>query len=84
MSAFPISPGPGIAKEALFDLASYDYPLDEGRIAQTPAEPRDSARLLVWNARPGTAEHRCSATSRSFCGRMTCWSSTTPASFRPG
>jgi len=27
-------------------LADYDYPLPEGAVAQSPAEPRDSARLL--------------------------------------
>ena len=32
--------------EDLFDLNAYDYPLPEERIAQTPAEPRDSSRLL--------------------------------------
>ncbi|MBQ9565886.1 MAG: tRNA preQ1(34) S-adenosylmethionine ribosyltransferase-isomerase QueA [Synergistaceae bacterium] len=57
-SPFHLGPGPEISRTSLFDLASYDYPLEEGRIAQTPAEPRDSARLLVWNVAEGTAEHR--------------------------
>jgi S-adenosylmethionine:tRNA ribosyltransferase-isomerase len=35
-------------------LADYDYPLPEERIAQTPAEPRDSARLLRLSRRDGT------------------------------
>ncbi|MCD6532020.1 tRNA preQ1(34) S-adenosylmethionine ribosyltransferase-isomerase QueA [bacterium] len=34
-----------------YDLATYDYPLPEDRIAQFPAEPRDSSKLLV--VRPG-------------------------------
>ena len=47
-----------IPHEALFDLASYDYPLAEDRIAQAPAEPRDSSRLLIWNVASGEARHR--------------------------
>ena len=31
----------------MFALADYDYPLPPNRIAQEPARPRDSARLLV-------------------------------------
>jgi S-adenosylmethionine:tRNA ribosyltransferase-isomerase len=31
----------------VFSLADYDYPLPPDRIAQEPARPRDSARLLV-------------------------------------
>ena len=34
-----------------YDLATYDYPLPEDRIAQFPAEPRDSSKLLI--VRPG-------------------------------
>jgi len=44
--------------EELFDLNAYDYPLPEERIAQTPAEPRDSSRLLSWSVGSGTVEHR--------------------------
>ena len=33
----------------LYDLASYNYDLPAENIAQFPAEPRDSSRLLVWN-----------------------------------
>jgi S-adenosylmethionine:tRNA ribosyltransferase-isomerase len=40
-------------KTALFD---YDLPPD--RIAQQPAEPRDSSRLLVLDRRSGAIEHR--------------------------
>lgn len=38
-------------------LAAYDYPLPEAQIAQTPAVPRDSARLLVVKDRSQPA-HR--------------------------
>lgn len=49
---------PAIPQDALFRLESYDYPLPPDRIAQTPADPRDSARLLVWNVRGREACHR--------------------------
>lgn len=39
------------------DTADLDYPLPSGAIAQTPAEPRDSARLLVSRA-GAPVEHR--------------------------
>lgn len=38
-------------------LSSYDYVLPPERIAQTPATPRDSSRLLVVTS-PATQEHR--------------------------
>jgi len=37
---------------------SYDYDLPEGHIAQVPAEPRDSSRLLVLKRRENCIEHR--------------------------
>lgn len=36
----------------------FDYHLPESSIAQTPAEPRDSSRLLVLHRDTGTIEHR--------------------------
>ncbi|MBR1672380.1 MAG: S-adenosylmethionine:tRNA ribosyltransferase-isomerase, partial [Fretibacterium sp.] len=50
--------GRALTRDALFDLNSYDYPLPESRIAQTPAEPRDSSRLLVWSVGSGGVRHR--------------------------
>lgn len=47
-----------IPREALYDLASYDYALPPENIAQTPAIPRDSSRLLVWNVKNDTTEAR--------------------------
>jgi S-adenosylmethionine:tRNA ribosyltransferase-isomerase len=38
--------------------AAYDYRLPPELIAQTPAEPRHSARLLVLDRRSGRIEHR--------------------------
>ena len=42
----------------LFFLSSYDYELPENLIAQNPACPRDSSRLLVLDASRKTVEHR--------------------------
>lgn len=36
----------------------FDYPLPDELIAQEPAEPRDSCRLLVLNREDGGVEHR--------------------------
>ena len=36
----------------------FDYNLPEERIAQTPAEPRDSCRLLVLHREDGRIEHK--------------------------
>lgn len=38
--------------------ALFDYPLPSNAIAQTPAEPRDSSRLLVLHRASGKLEHR--------------------------
>jgi S-adenosylmethionine:tRNA ribosyltransferase-isomerase len=38
--------------------SDFDYPLPESSIAQTPAEPRDSSRLLVLHRDTGKLEHR--------------------------
>src|SRR5262245_39416002 len=38
--------------------SDFDYHLPESSIAQTPAEPRDSSRLLVLNRDTGEIEHR--------------------------
>ena len=38
--------------------SDFDYPLPDELIAQAPAEPRDSCRLLVLHRRDGSIEHR--------------------------
>lgn len=38
-------------------LSDFDYDLPESFIAQSPAEPRDSARLLALNRKDGTMSH---------------------------
>lgn len=38
--------------------SDFYYDLPEELIAQTPAEPRDSSRLLVYNRTTGEMEHR--------------------------
>lgn len=40
-----------------FNLSDFDYVLPPEMIAQTPAEPRDSARLLVLSRATGAMEH---------------------------
>ena len=39
-------------------MSAYDYDLPASAIAQTPVEPRDSARLLVATDERGTVDHR--------------------------
>lgn len=39
-------------------LSDFDYDLPPSFIAQTPAEPRDSARLLLLDRQTGAIEHR--------------------------
>jgi len=41
----------------LYDLSKYDYHLPEELIAQSPAEPRDSSRLLVLHRNSGEINH---------------------------
>ena len=41
-----------------FDLSAYDYDLPREMIAQRPAEPRDSSRLMVLHRDTGRIEHR--------------------------
>lgn len=39
-------------------LSDFDYDLPDSYIAQAPAEPRDSSRLMIVNRRTGAIEHR--------------------------
>ena len=40
-----------------YKKSDFYYNLPEELIAQTPAEPRDSSRLLVYDRATGTTEH---------------------------
>jgi S-adenosylmethionine:tRNA ribosyltransferase-isomerase len=40
------------------NVADFDYDLPESFIAQTPAEPRDSSRLMLLDKHTGAVEHR--------------------------
>lgn len=42
----------------LLNKNTYDYYLPENQIAQSPVEPRDSSRLLVYNREKDTIEHK--------------------------
>ena len=42
----------------IFDLNTYDYYLPEELIAQTPIEPRDHSRLLVYHKDSRQIEHK--------------------------
>ena len=44
----------------------FDYHLPESSIAQTPAEPRDSSRLLIFHRITGDVEHRLFRDVRLF------------------
>ena len=63
------TPGRAVALHSLIDdggksfpqivkTSDFDYNLPESSIAQTPAEPRDSSRLLVLHRDAGKIEHR--------------------------
>ena len=45
-----------ISHEDLYSLSSYNYALPEENIAQFPANPRDSSRLLVWDVRADSVD----------------------------
>lgn len=43
-----------LGKSMCFDLSSYHFDLPDNRIAQIPADPRDSARLMIVDRKTGT------------------------------
>jgi S-adenosylmethionine:tRNA ribosyltransferase-isomerase len=47
-----------LKRSNVMKTSDFDYNLPESSIAQTPAEPRDSSRLLVLHREPGELEHR--------------------------
>ncbi len=54
--AFKLNPNFGYTVS--MKTSDFDYHLPESSIAQTPIEPRDSARLLVLSRATGNIEHR--------------------------
>ncbi len=44
--------------ENILDINSYDFPLDESLIAQTPSSIRDHCRLLTLNRKSGEIKHQ--------------------------
>src|SRR5262245_47686990 len=50
--------GAGKTYTRTVDVSDFDYDLPPELIAQIPAEPRDSARLLVVHRDSGAFEHR--------------------------
>ena len=50
--------GASVRRFCYMQTSEFDYPLPESFIAQTPAEPRDSSRLLVLHRDTGELEHR--------------------------
>ena len=55
-----------MSKPELHQLGAYDFDLPETLIAQKPAQPRDSARLLVLHRNSGKIEHRTFADLPSY------------------
>ena len=45
-----------ISHQDLYSLSSYNYVLPAENIAQFPASPRDSSRLLVWNVKADSVD----------------------------
>ena len=45
-----------ISHEDLYSLSSYNYELPAENIAQFPANPRDSSRLLVWDVKADSVD----------------------------
>ncbi len=45
-----------ISHEDLYSLSSYNYALPAENIAQFPASPRDSSRLLVWDVKADSVD----------------------------
>ena len=47
-----------LEKRVHMKTSDFDYELPQELIAQTPVEPRDSSRLLVYHRATGTVEHK--------------------------
>src|SRR5947207_2631722 len=47
----------GVGGALMLSLRDYDYDLPDDAIAQSPAEPRDSSKMLVLNKESGEIQH---------------------------
>lgn len=65
-------------------LTDFYYDLPKELIAQHPAEPRDHARLMLYDRQTGAVEHKYFYDLVDELHQATSWSSTIPASSRPG
>lgn len=51
--------------------SDFYYDLPQERIAQTPAEPRNSSRLMILHKDSGELEHRILRICRNICAPVT-------------
>ena len=65
-------------------LTDFYYDLPKELIAQHPAEPRDHARLMLYDRQTGAVEHKYFYDLVDELHEATSWSSMIPASSQPG
>ena len=65
-------------------LTDFYYDLPKELIAQHPAEPRDHARLMLYDRKSGDVAHKYFYDLVDELHEATSWSLTIPGSFRRG